>query len=234
MRAFSLGFASVALFATIASAQVPDDFEDVGIKVEGGRIVTKAMTEPFPGGVTFSDGRVFGGEFFVQGGQVFTDEPGFFAQDATLPAGSRFGFNIRRSLRVWNGLDFDSVAPERIRFEFDTASATTPLSDMLTPGLDFEVPSSGGFDQHFDTFLLDAMGSNAPAAGVYLVEIELTSTALPLGTSLPVFLVFGNDASEAALDAAREYVETVLVPSPGVASVALGMMLVMRRRRARA
>ena len=223
---------TAGLTASFALAQTPDDYEDVGIKVENGRVVTKAMSEPFPGGVDFSDSRVFSGEFIVQGGLTFTDEPGLFAQDNTFAPGSIFSFNVLKALRVWNGTNFDTISSERLRLELGLASVFTPTTDSLTTGLSFNVPFSGGFDQHFDVFLVDSALGNSTTTGIFLLEVEYSNSLLTAGPSLSNFILFNNNASAPDFDAAADYVTNTLVPSPAsVALMAIGSLVAARRRR---
>jgi len=223
---------SAGVTASFALAQAPDDYGDVGIKVENGRVVTKAMSEPFPGGVNFNDSRVFSGEFIVQGGLTFTDEPGLFAQDNTFAPGSVFSVNILKALRVWNGTNFDNISSERLRLELGLASVFTPTADSLVAGLAFDVPFSGGFDQHFDAFLVDSTLANSTATGIFLLEVEYSNSILTGGPSLPNFILFNNNASATEFDAASEYVTNTLVPTPASgALMALGALMATRRRR---
>jgi hypothetical protein len=222
--------AAVAL-SPAALAQAPDDFGDVGLRVENGRITTNRL-EPVPDPATaaFFPSRVFTGEFFDQGGVIFSDEPGFFSQDGTFTPGVRFFPNITRALRVFAGGNFDTIPAERLEIGFGPDVRLTPLFDSVVPGFGIEVGPTGGFDDHLDQSLLGLGGP--PATGVYLLALTLSTDNPLVGVSDEFFIVLNNGAPAADFDAAVDYANNVLVPAPGAAAAfaALGLAAPRRRR----
>lgn len=176
-----------------------------------------------------SQGRVATGVFQIQGAKVapmlsqrvfvsafgtfpnFTNSPGFDSLVGAFEGGSQIGFNIRKALRKWNGVAFpagaDGIPPELIQIKLGPASNTrvTPTTDQLVTGFSLAVSSGGSttgqFHHHPGFTLLD------PASdGLYLLELELWSTQAELGTSLPYWMVFSQNASESELHAAASWV----------------------------
>lgn len=231
---------AAALFAAASSTALAGEL-DVWVSFDNGRIVTGSAdksTNP----VTFTSGvRVFEAEF----GELpdfpnLLDEPGFFTE--TLPAGTGIGFNILDALRVWNGSDFGTIGAQTMSIFGDPFPdgdvATTPGSaDVFVPGFQFiEADASGSFDDH-PTFQL-----NNQADGVYLLSIELFTDADGIAASEPMYIVFGSNidgslgddiAFELAIESAVDYVNTVIIPTPGTAGLlALAGLAATRRRRA--
>jgi len=214
---------------------------DVWVSFENGSIVTGSAdksTSP----VTFTPGvRVFEAEFGeVPGFPNLLGEPGFYTEQ--LPAGTGIGFNIVDALRVWNGSDFGTIGAQSMSIFGDPFPdgdvATTPGSaGAFVPGFEFiEADTNGFFDDH-PTFQL-----NGPADGVYLLSLELFTDVSGIANSETMYIVFGSNldgslgdevAFEAAIESAVDYVNTVIIPTPGTAGLlALAGFAATRRRRA--
>lgn len=230
---------AAALLAAASSAAFAGEL-DVWVSFDDGHIVTGAAdksTNP----VTFTPGvRVFEAEFGeVPGFPNLLDEPGFYTEQ--LPAGTGIGFNIVDALRAWNGTNFDTVATQTMSIFGDPFPdgdvATTPgTPDMFVPGFEFiEADANGFFDDH-PTFQL-----NDQADGVYLLSLELFTDAGGIANSEPMYIVFGSnldgtlgddEAFEAQIESAVDYVNNVIIPTPGsIGLLALAGLAATHRRR---
>ena len=216
--------------AVIAGPVLPDSYEDVYVFPEGGVLTTRALIE-VPGGFESVAARCFAGEFGEVGIPNFADDPGFFSD--SLPAGLELSFNILDAARLWDGSDFDAISPSTLTLTQaagvpGAASVTTPGSaGGFVGGFAFVTADGGGvIDEHVDILL------DAPAGvGVYLLNLQLVDTSGALGSSAPFWFVMNNGASKAEVEAAKAYVESVIVPSPGTGLLAMAGLLGLRRRR---
>lgn len=233
-RSFVLCAAAPAAFLASVSYGGPAEEEhfDVWVQVEGNQIRTGSFQEDLGGDIFTPGVRVFG----VELGEIspnFADDPGFYSE--SLPAGFELGFNMTESLRVWNGSDFSQTASSDMTAWFafgvpGSPSATTPASPGgFTPGFNFATADGTGFIDDHPEFVL-----NAPATdGVYLLQLELTTTASGILNSEPFWIVFNQNSDEETHDAAIEWVETNLVPTPGgTCLIAPAALFASRRRRA--
>ncbi len=225
-RVSMLALVSATTVATAGSA-FAQHAGDVWLEIQGSRIVTGLIDEDEVPPVVTSGVRVFGSDF----GEVlpnWTDEPGFDNELGTFLNGTSIGFNIRAALRAWNGADFSTIPAERISVGFPTAtSVLTPLGDDFVAGFTIPVDPNNAWHRHLEYELL------APAStGVYLLELELFSTDSSILPSLPFWLVLNQGEDEAVHDAAIEWVDQNLVPSPSAGALAL-LGLAMRGRRRR-
>lgn len=146
--------------------------------------------------------RVFASEFT----SGFTNEPGMDSQVGAFPFPSQIGFNIRRALRKWDGSAFDHIPEERIRIVLgNLGPVLTPPTDQTVPGFALQVASDGEFHHHLGFTLLP------PAAdGIYLLELELWSTASGILPSPPYWIVFNQNDSQDHHDAALAWVDANL------------------------
>jgi hypothetical protein len=205
-------FALILLSTSPAYAQLHGG--DIELQVTSGKIV--------------SDAQVYSAEF----GEIIpneVDEPGFDSQPATFPIGSSVGFSILDSLRVWDGTDFDAIPAETlsIRFGSSLGPITTPSIPNNVDGFNLNVASDGSWHRHFD-FLL-----NAPAStGIYLLQLQLDSSAAAIAASDPFFIVFNQNDSEFNHDAAIAFAEgmlTVHEPSAWAMSCVLAVLALRGR-----
>ncbi|NUQ52341.1 MAG: hypothetical protein HUU19_06540 [Phycisphaerales bacterium] len=203
---------------------------DIGFKIVGGSLKVGEVLDNGFGEFVQPGERVFGGEMLISDG--VGDEPGFFAQAGTLGSGELISFNVRKALRVWNGMDFNTIASETMRIEnpAGTAFVDTPFADPSSPiaaGWGFSFPGSGDLDDHPIYYV---NGRTGP--GIYLLELELTTTQAGIINSPSFWVVFNDGADDTQHDAAIDWTEENLVPAPGAAGMlAFGGLIALRRRR---
>ena len=219
---------------------------DIGLALVNGRLATGKVEEAGTPPLEFVSlgERVFGADFTLSGGEIYTDEPGFYGSSLsagsanTIPASSSLNFRILGNLRAWDPTagTFSAATPgERLRIEFfgGAASRLSPLDGSTVGGFSIPLGPTGGFDEHWDFFLDPAPGQTAPGAGIYLLSVELELDNVAGSRSEPIWLVFNNGLNEAEHDEAIEYVEANIVPTPGAVGVLglAGLFAARRRRR---
>ncbi|HRJ50604.1 MAG TPA: hypothetical protein PKU91_08730, partial [Phycisphaerales bacterium] len=155
---------------------------------------------------------------------------GFFVKGGTLPGGSLLGFNIRAALRRWNPgvASGNQIAAETMTLESPSGLdvVTTPGTDSLVAGWSFVLPGSGDFDDH-PIFYVNDRTQDA----IYILQLELFTSAAGIGTSDPIWLVLNDGLSEDEHDRAIEWTEENLAPAPGSAALLMAAALLGRRRR---
>lgn len=214
---------TLAGLAAVANAHVGD----VGVAIVNNRLVTGIVEDLSGSDVVVPGARAFGAEIglTVPG---FGDEPGFFVTDGTLAVGSGLGFNIMGAVRKWDsGPGTFVAASETFRLERPdgTVFVDSPLTNTFTAGWAFAV-GAGDFDDHPNYYV-----QNRVDAGIYLLELNLYSTVSTIANSDSFWLVINDGADEADHEAAIEYTENVIVPTPASAGVALMGLMALRRRR---
>ncbi len=154
-----------------------------------GRICTGLVDEET--GAVSHNARVFRATFGETAN--FTNEPGMDSDAGAFAYPAAIGFNIRKALRKWNGVDFGEIPAERIRIKLATLGPVeTPGSDQVVPGFAMAVGSDGEFHHH-PGFTLTGEASD----GVYLLELELWSDRAEILPSRPYWIVFNqNDTME--------------------------------------
>jgi len=172
--------------------------------------------------------RIYAAEF----GEIIpneVDEPGFDSLAGTFPSDSSVGFSILDSLRQWNGVDFSTIPSESLSIAFGSSlgPVATPALPAVVEGFDLNVSSDGSWHRHYD-FLLGAPAST----GVYLLQLQLSSSDQSLAPTDPFFVVFNQNDSELNHDAAIAFVETSLqAPEPSTLMLAiLGMLMFCQGR----
>lgn len=209
---------AVAVAASAASAGAVD----VYLTIEDGQVRTGAI-DKLNGFVVTPDVRVFEAELGEEGPGA-GDDPGFFTE--TFTAGTSIGFEIRDGLQEWDGSTFNYSALT-MDLSKGPLSATTPAGAGIVPGFNFATADATGFfDDHPEFELSDGLVS-----GVFLLTLSVTTDAPGVAASDDIYIVFGNDVSESLIEAAEEYVETVIIPAPGAAVLAAGALAFGVRRR---
>lgn len=209
---------AVAGLAGVAFAEPPEG--DVFVEVVNGEFRTGLISED---GLTID--RSVRVHYAPLGLDVPNeiDEPGFQGEAGGLGSLAEFSFSFTKALRQWNGTDFSTVSPLSMSTVFGPASATTPVTDVLTPGLTFSNEPTGAHDH--PTWVL-----NAPATdGIYLMEIVFSGAGVQ--NSQPVWMLFSQNATAAEVDAAYDWA-TASIPTPGVVGLlgAAGVLVARRRR----
>lgn len=221
---------------------------DIAPSIDNGRLVTRLGDDS--SGTVGDIWRVFAAEFLDPATfptpplvAESTDDPGHLIAPGTFPATSVYGFNVRGAFRRWNpSLGADGG--------FEVTSSTLVLSSAGQPAIN--VPSSGtaitpGYslviadaDEEIDwhTFfnLIGPGGLSEAPDGIWLLEMESYVDLPDLSrlVSDPYWIVFnsGGEAFEEDHEAAIEWVERNLVPTPGAACLlVLAGISVSRRRR---
>lgn len=235
----------LALAAGIpASAALAGGAGDIAIALRNGQIVTGLGDHDFyPDDRDFPE-RVFGADFEDLGGTIVGEEPGWLGPFADVdplndpfPTGSTLGFDILDRLLVWNGSPTvagggfnETTNSMRI---FDTSPGNpevfTPATQQVVPGFTVVANTAdgpSGFDEHPFYQLVNN------EAGVFLLNIRITSSDSSIAASEPIWLVFNNGLDELTHDAAIEFTEQFIVPAPSAAAVlAIGGLMASRRRR---
>jgi hypothetical protein len=209
--------ALTALVAAPAFAQIEGD---VHFTVESGKITIGLIAEDESS--TVPGLRVFFGELGLDIPNVGTD-PGWLALDGTFAASTPLSFDFLGSLKRWNGSSF-SAAAETMTLAFGPANATTPAADSFAPGFALNTDDEGGLHDH-PSFTL-----NAPASdGIYLLPLQFSAPGLT--ASDPVWMLWGQNASESDIAAAYDY-SLANIPAPTtLALAAIGVAATTRRRR---
>jgi hypothetical protein len=144
----------------------------------------------------------------------FASDPGFDCVPVSFVPGSRNTFRILDALRVWNETDFSELPPEQLEIARGPASVLTPLTASTVEGFALQVGANGQWHRHYEFTLLPPAGQAQPADGVYLLALSLRNDH-PSGPqeSMPFYILFGQNSTQAQLVAADQYVRTVLLAS---------------------
>lgn len=193
-------FVLSACFALVPIVLAQPHSGDVILTINEGQIRTNGGSNP---------ARVFAatlGASFPD----FTANPGFDCLPGTFTAGTRNGFRILSPLLKWNGASFpttpDQYPQERLEIAFASLVRTTPVDASIVEGFTLLVGSNGQWHRHLEYTLLP------PATdGVYLLELELFSTATSVGTSAAFYIVFNQNSSAGTALAAASWVEANLI-----------------------
>lgn len=203
-----LGLALTA-FVSSAAAQHAGDIA-VGV-------VDDAVTTGFvnPDQTITWDERIF---LATLGGSDATSDPGFDAAPGTFPSGSRIGFNALAGLHVWDGDAFVPADGESMTISFFTFASVT-VEDGPIDGFDLNVDPTGAWHRHFTFLLNPAAGESAPAAGLFVLQLELYAVDAGLqplhDPSAPFFIVFDHDAPPGEIDDAATWLQDVYIdPAP--------------------
>ena len=190
---FALGASGVLAGTTMAQHQ-----GDVLLSVVNGRIQTGAVLDD---GVLDPDERVFISTLGVAFPD-FADDPGFDNLPGTFPANTSVGFRLKAALRAWDGSAFAVIPDERIEVSFGPLGpVATPVSDETVDGFTIRVGNNGQWHRHYEYVL-----ASPAETGVYLMEMTLTSTAAEIAESLPFWIVFNQNESQATVQAAAAWV----------------------------
>lgn len=194
---------------------------DVLLRTNAGQVQTGSADGV---SVTFPE-RVFTAAFGDLGLPNRTTNPGFNSLPNEYPANALVQFRLRRAARQWDPVagNFCVVPPEYIEVRRGTNSANwirTPTADPAPPSFLGPMTSIGTTDssdglihQHPTYWLFGAGGVGTPSDGVYLLEAEVVTA--PLASSLPLWVVFSQNASASDLANALAYADETLENGSG-------------------
>lgn len=216
---------------------------DVRPYVASGQIVTGAHDDGT--GEDIAVVRAYGYDFGEDPADpYFIGDPGFNAEaNSGLTPGSQLRFNVLGSLEYWNGTTASpsfaaTPADESIRFNFGASNALVTDASGSQAGFTLQtVQPNGSVHRHLNTYLNGADGNAVagdgvePAAGIYAVKLELTSSDSTIAASEPFYLVFNNGLEEAPHEQSIEFLSALLVPEPSSMTLLAAGSLVLRRRR---
>jgi hypothetical protein len=193
--------ATLTLLATAGAAGAQVHAGDIILRIENGAIRTGSLADPTIRVFTTTLGEA---------APDFASDPGFDCMPGTFPTGTRNGLRIRRVLRVWDGEDFDMIAPSLMNISFATLSFDSPPEDRVVTGFTLSVGSNGQWHRHVDYTLL------APATpGVHLLDLEVFSTSAAIAASDPFWILFNQGRTSEEVQAAAAWVVANLVsPTP--------------------
>ncbi len=197
-----LALASLTLAALAPAAHAQHD-SDIALAVIDNQITTGSIANNL-----FTPGqRIFAAEF----GELlenFTDEPGFISFPGTFPVPSTIRFHIEGPVLFWSGSAFDTTAGQ-VRIGFGPLSPIdSPLAPAPVPGFALAVNASGEWHRHLEFTLLPPAEN-----GIYLLHLSLEGSSSEAQRSLPFFIVFNQNESEEAHDAAIAWAQANLLPS---------------------
>jgi hypothetical protein len=193
---------------------------DIYLGIEEQRMVTGKIN---PDQTITTPIRVFTATFGDSGCNPFTSNPGFDTLLGTFQPGTSIGWNAVDGIKVWNGNGFDVVDTEF--FDISFASQSFIVSTGPAVGFAIAVQSDGGFHKHLN-FCMNGCpnGCNLPAGadpGIYLLSLEVYSTATGVQTSDPFWIVFNYQNNIAEQQAAATWVhENLEQPATCAADVA--------------
>ena len=224
---------SLAIVLSLLAATACAQHSDIRPYLSGGQIQTSGYVDSTS--TNLPGMRVFGYDFGEDPSQpYFAQDPGFNAGTTSgLPGGSQLLFNIAgagslglpANLSYWNGageVAFAGVpSGETLTLNFGSQSRIADNSTSSVTGFSLQtVLASGAVHRHLNAFLNGSGGD--PAAGVYLLALELESSDVAITKSLPFFVVYNNGLSEDAHDQAIGWVhDTFVVPEASVMSLVL-------------
>jgi hypothetical protein len=188
----SVTMAMAVLAASSAHAQIHEG--DIAVGVNSG-VITLGVESDGAGLIT-NQQCIYGAEF---GSQARTTDPGFDSDIGTFAPDTDLAYFIRKSLRRWDGANFDTIPAEKVRISFGPVSgASTPDTDPASPIEGVYVGTSGGEWHTHYAFRLELDGMPATGAtsdGVYLLELELRELSGSYAASAPFWLVLSENAA---------------------------------------
>lgn len=197
--------ALMTLAAAQASAQIHEG--DIAVGVNDGVITVGVATDGM--GTITERQCVFG---VALESQARTTDPGFDTDTGTFASGTELAYFIGAALRKWDGSDFDTVPPEKVRISFGPVPGiSTPDTDPIEPleGIFVGASTNGEWHTHY-AFRLELHGSPATGVssdGVYLLKLELRANTAAYLPSEPYWLVISEGAPLSVLDQAYAFAE---------------------------
>ena len=200
---------SLALMLMLAAAQASAQIHegDIAVGVNDGVITVGTATDGM--GTITERQCVFG---VALEAQARTTDPGFDTDTGTFVSGTDLAYYIGSALRKWDGTDFNTIPPEKVRISFGPAPGiSTPETDPAQPleGIFVGVSAGGEWHTHYAYRLeLDGVpATGASSNGVYLLRLELRASTSSYLPSDPFWLVIVENASMQELDEAYAFAE---------------------------
>ncbi len=188
MKSRFLHVAGAALALGMGAGSARAQHLDIWLQVADGRIVTSFAQDFQPG----APSQVFAGEFGDSGCAPFTANPGFNSSSDTFQPGSQLGWNALDGFKAWNGSAFEPTGGEFLVVSFFVLSFT--VAGTPVDGFALNVPAAGSLHVHLDFEMNGApAGCTPPAgadAGIYLLNLEVTSSQPGVAASEPFWIVF--------------------------------------------
>ncbi|MEX0877064.1 MAG: GC-type dockerin domain-anchored protein [Phycisphaerales bacterium] len=214
MRTINTIALTATLTAATASGVTAGDLHsaDFILALENDQIVTGAV-DSGSGEIVFP-ARVKSAILGAEGFPNFTNNPGFNAQLGSLNPGMLIGFSILSAPRVWDPIagDFQTLADETITVRASGQNFDAPTTDQRVEGIVFgqaTLDAAASFHHHLQ-YLVN--GGQPPAIdGLFLLEMELWTTASGIEPTKPLFIVFAQGDAAADLPDAIAYVEDTLI-----------------------
>jgi hypothetical protein len=201
---FKTTTSALAAALTISASVHAQHVGDIILSSDAPQIATAAATAP---GV-LTPARVFIAQFGDSGFANRTTNPGLNALSGELPPGAVFGVTILKAARLWQNGSFCIIPDERLQVRKTPVTIESPAIDPA-PGaalasLDVGISGSdGSLHEH------PAWSITTPFdAGVYLLEVRVyanTPTGGLPAPSLPIWIVFNQNAPQAEVDAAAAW-----------------------------
>jgi len=207
---------------SVGALAIPDEeggHADIWVTSSSGQLVTGAWDHT-SGEVTNPAQRVFEAEFGEDPSFPFSgDEPGI----GSNLVGSTLSLHILPTLGAWTGTNF-TLSTSMLSMSYGGQSGDTASGGF------FNFLVTEGLDLHAE-FALSGSGGEDPAAGIYLATFRFMSA--DFAQSAPLWVVFNLGMSEEDHEAAVEWVEMNLVPTPGVLAIAALSAVTGSRSRSR-
>lgn len=236
-------FVCITCFAASAVAQ----HADIRPYVQDNQLHTAGFVDATSS--ILPNSRVFGYDFREDPlDPFFIQDPGFNASATSgIPGGSQLLFNIvgaaslglPSNLSYWDGTGqvvFGAVPNgETLTLKFGSQSRLADNSTATVAGFSIQTATaSGSIHRHLESILSAASGD--PAAGIYLLALDLLSSDTAIQKSDPFFIAYNNGLDEEVHDAAIDWVqENLVVPEPSTIVLMVGLTLLangfgMRKR----
>jgi hypothetical protein len=228
----NIKFYACAGLMTISAFGFAQHSGDVYVHANGGRLATGTVDED--GNVESLDSRVFAVEL-GENEPFFTDEPGFDSPLGVFSITSSIGFNFTGQLTKWNGSGFELTsetvtALHSIGAQNLSATTGTGFVNGFKLPVEDTGAAAGAWHRHIG-WLLNGVGSNDPATGVYALKLELESTDTSLMKSREFWFILNNGDTEENHEEAIEFANTVVPEPASILALGVGLLMVGRKKK---
>jgi hypothetical protein len=204
--AIAVGAISICSVGALAVPNEDGGHNDIWVTSSNGQLVTGGWDDT-TGEVTNPTQRVFEADFGADPFFPFSgDEPGIGSD----LIGSTLYLTISAGLGAWTGTGFE-LSTSMVSMSYGGQSGDTASGGF------FNFLVTQGLDLHAE-FALSGPGGEDPSSGLYLATFRFESAGF--ADSAPLWVVFNLGMSEADHEAAVVWVESNLLPAPGVMAIA--------------